>query len=168
MDDSYRKPIKHLLSLLSSFSTNKTNDKIKIAYGGGQSGLMKEIFDSSSELETISINCHKWIKEGEDTTFAYDSILDRQNHLLSIADAYIVCPGGVGTAFEFLQALTCNDIKETNKPIYVLNHNNYFMHIFDFLEWARKTGMITKTNEELNLFIADCPEKIIDKMKKTF
>ena len=148
----------------------ETIENIKIAYGGGKTGLMKEIFNNCNH-NLISVNCEKWRQPEEDgcyiEEYLYTSILDRQNHLLRIADAYIVCPGGVGTVFEFLQALTCNDIKECNKPIFVFNHNNYFSCIFDFIEHARNSGMITKTNEEWNLFIESTPELLVAKIKET-
>ena len=137
-------------------------DRVKIAYGGGITGCMQEVYEGAqrNHLQLLSVNCTKWAcpedQKCADVVY-FDTILDRQNHLMRVGDAYIVCPGGVGTIFEFMQSITCNDVNEEKekKPIYVLNYNNYFMHLIDFLEWGRKCGMITKTNEQLKLKFFD-------------
>jgi len=165
---SYEKPIHTLLDSLAQLPC-------RLAYGGGTTGSMKEVLNACKKYNTplFISNCSRWKTEEETscnissfTCHYYESILDRQNHLLKVADAYVVCPGGIGTAFEFLQALTCNDIKEASKPIFLYNVNNYFMHLLDFLAWARKCKMITKTDEELHLHIVDHPDALITKMKE--
>lgn len=146
--------------------------EIDIAYGGGTHGLMKQIYqgvkDKNSKL--ITINCEKWretstIKNDLHIEYYYDSIIDRQNHLVQIADAYIVCPGGIGTLYEALQVITLNDVQSISKPIYVFNLNNYFMHLFNMLEHCRKIGTIYKTNEELNIHIFDQVESLVESIK---
>ena len=91
-------------------------DKLKLSYGGGCDGLMKEVYDVCLEqdIQLTSINCDRWKRPEEEslhTSFYHTSIIDRQNHLVQIADAYIVCPGGVGTLYELLQVITLNDVK---------------------------------------------------------
>jgi uncharacterized protein (TIGR00730 family) len=179
-------------TIISVFSGSKENDlhkfnvsvkqlfqlinkkkNITIAYGGGKTGLMKEIFEGciNNNIPMISVNCERWKTEEEAQvcleTHYFDSILDRQNKLINIANAYIVLPGGVGTLYEMLQAVTCNDVKETNKPIFVLNVNNYFMHLFDFLDWGRKCGMILKSNTELNIHVFNDPFSLVSKLHQT-
>ena len=53
-----------------------------------------------------------------------------------------------------------NDIKEHRKPVFILNMSNYFMSLIDMIEWGRKMGMITKTNEELCLYVKDNGEEL--------
>jgi uncharacterized protein (TIGR00730 family) len=163
-NQSFVQPLQQLFQLLS------TSQNVKIAYGGGKTGLMKEIWQGclTNKIPMISVNCERWKTPEEEIEciecYYYSSILERQDHLIKIADAYIVLPGGVGTLFEMLQAITCNDVKEANKPIFVLNFNNYFMQLFDFLEWGRNCGMITKSNSELNIHIFDNSIDLVDKI----
>jgi uncharacterized protein (TIGR00730 family) len=164
---SYTKPVQTLLDSLAQLPN------CRLAYGGGTTGLMKEVLTACKKHDTplFISNCTRWKCEEEVPnktieTHYHESILDRQNLLLRVADAYVVCPGGIGTVFEFMQALTCNDMKETSKPIFLYNVNNYFMHLLDFLAWARKCGMVTKTNEELLLYSIDHPDTLIEKIKQ--
>ena len=163
--EAYRRPIRQLFTNVHEL----VGDKLHLAYGGGCDGLMKEVYDVCLQykIPLTSINCHRWKREEETLlheTVYYSGIIDRQNHLVQIADAYVVCPGGVGTLYEMLQVITLNDVKESNKPVFVLNFNNYFMHLFDWMEWARKCSNITKTNAELNLHIVDNPTDLAQKI----
>ena len=96
------------------------------------------------------------------------SIIDRQNVLISIGDAYIALPGGVGTIYEALQCITLNDVKEASKPVFFLNTDNYFNSLFDMLNHGRKMGTISKSNEELKIIVRDNPEELAKEIKKYF
>jgi uncharacterized protein (TIGR00730 family) len=164
--ESYRKPIRQVIEHLATSG-------FRIAYGGGMSGLMKEVYDVCQEhnISLTSINCTRWKHPLETTleqTVYYDNITDRQNHLVNIADAYLIFPGGVGTLYELLQVITLNDVKEANKPIFIFNYNNYFMFLFDFMNHARKLGIITKTNADLNVHVRDNPLGLAQCIQETF
>jgi uncharacterized protein (TIGR00730 family) len=148
-------------------------DDFKYSYGGGETGLMGIFNKACIErgYYTIGINCHRWKDEGDEKlneVHYFDSIIDRQNVLISIGDAYIVLPGGVGTIYEALQCITLNDVKETSKPIFFLNTNNYFMSLFDMLNWGRRMGTISKSNEELKIVVKDNPYELAKEIKKYF
>jgi len=153
--------------LLSKLDPNKYS----VAYGGGSSGYMGDIYTGCKENNLLlsSINCYRW-KEATDPSFKnyreyfHHDLSQRQNHLLFIGDIYIVLPGGCGTLFEALQAITYNDIKETNKPIYFLNIYNYFEHLFKLLDHGRTEGTIIKTNEELNIIICNNTQELLEKL----
>lgn len=136
------------------------------AYGGGTHGLMKEIYNAHKEykFKLISVNCDRWIEK--DTLYtqeiSYSSIIDRQKHLVEVGDAFIVFPGGLGTMFEALQAITLNDVKETNKPVIFLNSNQYFTPLFDMLDHGRQIGTINKENSQLNIHIAMNAKECVD------
>jgi uncharacterized protein (TIGR00730 family) len=146
-------------------------NQFSIAYGGGTRGYMGDIYYGCKEKELflISINCEKW-KEQINHSFKnyreyfHKSLHERQNHLLFVGDIYIVLPGGVGTIFEAMQAIVNNDIKETNKPIYFLNINNYFELFFKLLDHGREQGTINKSNEELNIIICKDSKELLEKL----
>ena len=153
--------------LLSNIEPNQYS----IAYGGGTCGYMGVIYTERKEnnLYLTSVNCYRW-KEIIDPSFKnyreyfHHNLSERQNHLLFIGDIYIALPGGCGTLFEALQVITFNDIKETNKPIYFLNINNYFDHLFKMSDHGRTEGTIVKTNEELNITICKDSKELLEKL----
>jgi uncharacterized protein (TIGR00730 family) len=145
--------------------------EFKYAYGGGSEGIMgivnKTCIDNG--YYTIGVNCHRWKDDGDsklNEVYYFESIVDRQNILVSIGDCYVVLPGGVGTVYEALQCITMNDVKEASKPVFFLNTNNYFMHLFDMLEWGRKAGTISKTNEQMNIIVKDRPDELAKEIKR--
>jgi len=148
-------------------------DDFKYNYGGGSEGIMGLFNNACIErgYYTIGINCYRWMDEGDkklNEVHYFNSIIDRQNELIRRGDAYIVLPGGVGTIYEALQCITLNDVKEASKTVFFLNTNNYFMSFFDMIEWGRKMGTITKTNEELKVIVRDNPEELSKEIKKYF
>jgi uncharacterized protein (TIGR00730 family) len=156
-----------IYKLLSNIDPNKYS----VAYGGGSSGYMGDIYTGCKEnnLLLTSINCYRW-KEAIDPSFKnyreyfHHDLSQRQNHLLFIGDIYIVFPGGCGTIFEAMQAITTNDIKESCKPIYFLNIDNYFNHLFNMLDYGREQGTIVKSNEELNITICNNSKELLEKL----
>ena len=165
INDCLKQGVKELVELLGN--------GFKYGYGGGEDGIMG-IFNKAcveSGYYTIGINCHRWKDEGDDKlneVHYFNSIIDRQNVLISIGDAYIALPGGVGTIYEALQCITLNDVKEANKPVFFLNTDNYFNSLFDMLNHGRKMGTISKSNEELKIVIRDNPEELAKEIKKYF
>ncbi len=163
---------KGIVELITGLGTVKNNSgPFKFAYGGGSNGIMgivnKTCIDNG--YYTIGINCHRWKDDSDknlNEVYYFDNLVDRQNILVSIGDCYLVLPGGVGTLYEALQCITMNDTKEINKPVFFLNTNNYFMSLFDMLECGRKSGTITKTNEQMNIIVKDTPDELIEEIKK--
>jgi uncharacterized protein (TIGR00730 family) len=135
----------------------KTNN-IKLAYGGGTHGWMRIIHDFCKlyNIPLLSVNCTRWKEDCYHTEeILFDSILERQDHLIKVADLFIVLPGGIGTMFEALQAITLNDVKEASKPIVFFNINGYFNELLKMMEHAREIGTINRSNQDLNVHVCN-------------
>ena len=50
------------------------------------------------------------------------------------ADAFIALPGGVGTLEELMEIITLKQLKRHEKPIIVLNTNDFYRPLFDQME----------------------------------
>ena len=61
-----------------------------------------------------------------------------------------------------------NDVKESNKAVFILNTNNYFMHFFNMLDWGRKMGTISKANDQMNIIVRDTADELSEEIKKYF
>jgi len=157
---------------IEGFIKELGND-FKFAYGGGSDGIMGIVNSTCIDngYYTIGVNCHRWKDEGDEKlneVYYFDSLVDRQNKLVSIGDGYVVLPGGVGTVYEALQCITMNDVKEVNKPVFILNTNNYFFHFFNMLDWGRKMGTISKSNEQMNIIVRDTADELAKEIKNYF
>lgn len=104
-----------------------------LVFGGGKVGLMGVTADSVLRnggkaygfipdfLDDIE-GAHPGLTE----LHIVDSMHTRKCNMEKMADAFIVLPGGFGTLDEFFEILTWRQIKLHNKPIVVINTNNYW------------------------------------------
>jgi len=139
--------------------------KIVIVNGGG-SGLMGHVDQTFKSIggETIRANYIGFIKSGEKYDFLYNSLGERTEQLLGAGEEYLFLPGGLGTAWEFFEALTENNTGITNKKIYVYNMNGYFDILLQFIHNANTQKFIRFELSKLNMYVSDNIDDIADKI----
>ena len=75
-----------------------------------------------------------------------------------MSDGFIVLPGGIGSMDELLEVVVTNQLGLINKPVGLLNTNNYYE---GFLSWFResvKAGFVSQTNFDA-LIYKNTPKK---------
>ena len=110
-----------------------SNYKIKVVYGGGNVGLMGEIANTLVDLnkEIIGIIPEFLVKK-EKLNFkikklkVVNDMTKRKEQLFKLGDAFLVLPGGTGTLEEVIEVLSWKILKLHNKPIIILNFENYW------------------------------------------
>ena len=159
IDQQYKDDATELIEMLAQ------SGDYTFAYGGGYTGIMCCVRDAciKHQASIVGVNCYKWAsdKDQELTKCVYyDSIIDRQNHLVELGDGYVVLPGGVGTLFEALQVITVNDVTDAKRPVFILNTNNYFEPFKQLMQNGRECNMINKDDTQLSIYFEDTPEKL--------
>lgn len=131
---------------------------IRLIYGAGKTGLMGVLADSvlqnGGEVTGVvpeNLNQPQLIHAGLTCIEVTSDIQTRQRRMLDLADALIALPGGYGTFYELLEALTWAQIGIHQKPIGILNINGYFDPFYVMLEHAMVEGFIYP--EHLKLLI---------------
>ena len=101
--------------------------KITLVYGAGKTGLMGVLADSVlNNGETVTgvvsenLNQPQLIHAKLTSLEVTADIQSRQRRMLDIADAMIALPGGFGSFYELLEALTWAQIGIHQKPIGIL------------------------------------------------
>ena len=124
-------------------------------FGGGSSGLMGHAASSAilfgSKVYGVIPN---FLTQREQPLEKIDltitqTMRTRKAKMYKISSAFIILPGGIGTLDEFIEVLTLiqlNQIK--NKPVLVLNTNDYWTPIFVMFEKMIKEGFLNKSNLE--------------------
>ena len=110
-----------------------SNYKIRVVYGGGNVGLMGEIANTLVDLnkEIIGI-IPKFLVKKEKLNFkikklkVVNDMTKRKEQLFKLGDAFLVLPGGTGTLEEVIEVLSWKMLKLHNKPIIILNFENYW------------------------------------------
>lgn len=71
------------------------------------------------------------------------NMAERKKTMEDEADAFIITPGGVGTFEEFFEVLTLKQLGRHDKPIAVLNIENYYDDLEKFMKTVTERKFIT-------------------------
>ncbi|MGZ3748004.1 MAG: LOG family protein [Pseudobdellovibrionaceae bacterium] len=122
---------------------------IELVYGGGRVGLMGVVADAVLEKggHVIGIIPQKLmdLEQGhsgiQDLRIVND-MHERKAAMATLADAFIALPGGFGTLEELFEVLTWSQIGYHQKPVAVLDVDQYYHHLGKFIEHAMTTGLL--------------------------
>lgn len=104
-----------------------------LVYGGSKIGLMGEVANSVrlnggkvigvipeilKDIEIVNFDC--------DELITADNVRERKAIMEEKSDAFIALPGGFGTLEELLEIITAKILKQNNKPIVILNVDNFY------------------------------------------
>ena len=145
--------------------------KITLVYGAGKTGLMGVLADSVlnnggtvTGVVSENLNQPQLIHAKLTSLEVTSDIQSRQRRMLDIADAMIALPGGFGTFYELLEALTWAQIGIHQKPIGILNINGYFDPFSVMIEHAMLEGFLYPEHLEL-IIKAKSPEDILPALR---
>jgi hypothetical protein len=98
-----------------------------------------------------------------DEVIKVDDLGPRKQIMLDKSDAIVCLPGGIGTYDEFFTILTLKQVGSHNKPILLLNSDNYFDALISLINHGIQQKTIKKGN--LDLFkVCNTPEELISKL----
>ena len=104
-----------------------------LVYGGSRNGLMGVAASSAMAAggKVIGVMPHILVAREQakrDITELklVDTLAQRKEVMIDIADAFVCLPGGIGTLDELLEVLTTNDLGLHGKPIYLCNVDGFW------------------------------------------
>lgn len=104
-----------------------------LVFGGCKNGLMGEVYKSvatarHSKIIVTTVKRYQEDLQGMSYNEVYvsDTINERKNDILKLADIFLFLPGGIGTVDELLTAIETKRSGEHSKPIIICNINGYF------------------------------------------
>ncbi|WP_374304373.1 TIGR00730 family Rossman fold protein [Ferrovibrio sp.] len=135
---------------------------IRLIYGGGRIGLMGVIADAAMKAggEVVGIipnHLHDWEvgHTGLTELHVVDSMHTRKRMMVDMSDAFIAMPGGVGTLDEFFEVVTWRQLKLHDKPIIVLNTEDYWHPLLALVEAVIERGFARRTTSNLFTVVDD-------------
>lgn len=143
---------------------------LRLIYGGGKTGLMGAVADGalSASGEVIGII----IPSMNNKALAHDGLtrMDvppdmhaRKARMHELADGYIAMPGGFGTFDELFETVTWAQTGAHEKPVGLLNVNNYYAPLLAAVDHAVAEGFVFKEHRDA-LFCESDPNKLLDAM----
>lgn len=124
---------KSFQDLARHVGTILANNNIKLIYGGGNVGLMgivaTSVMNNGGNVHGI-IPGHLDEREKSHDTITELTIVDnmhqRKRMMFDNSDAFLVLPGSIGTLDETIEAITWAQLNLHDKPIVILNYENYW------------------------------------------
>jgi uncharacterized protein (TIGR00730 family) len=137
-----------------------------IVYGGGRTGLMGIVADTALALGGTVTGviteflvdrevAHSDLTELEVTL----DISERKRRMAELSDAFVALPGGLGTLEEITEVMSHSQLGLHKKPCALLNVNDYFEHLIEFIGHAAGLGFVR--SEVLDQLIVESdPERL--------
>ena len=144
--------------------------KLSLVYGGGSVGLMGELARAVQEgggsvtgVIPRALTTRELAGEVIGDLLVVDTMAERKERMLNLADGFIVLPGGLGTMDELFEALTWGQLGIQSKPVGLLNVNGYFDSLIRWVDHAEHEGFMRPHHRRL-LLDADNPDLLLDNM----
>ncbi len=146
---------------------------IEIVYGAGKVGLMGALADAALDaggkvtgvIPQFMVD-NGWCREKLTNLIVSPDMHTRKEKIVSLADATIALPGGVGTLEELMEIITWKQLGLYANPIVILNTRGYFNPLKEMLERAVEEKFMRDIHRNL-WSIADTPRQAADLIRNT-
>jgi len=140
----------------------------RLVFGNGKTGLMGAVARGALEHQgeivgviNADLNLPHLVFDHGIVIEKVSNIQVRQHRMNELGDAFIALPGGFGTLYEALEALTWAQIGQHKKPVGFLNISGYYDPLMAMFDLAIEKGFIYP--EHRGLYIAsDDPETLLE------
>jgi len=142
---------------------------VGLVYGGGNVGLMGEVARTvmSNGGNAVGVIPQKLYDLVEHTELSELHIVEnmhaRKAQMYDLADAFIALPGGMGTLDELAEIFAWYQLAYHAKPIGLLNVNNFYAPLEDFLDHMVKEGFLQQEHRNI-LLVEDNPAYLLKKI----
>ena len=144
---------------------------MEIVYGAGKVGLMGTLADAAIAAGG-KVTCvipefmvdNGWCRDGLSNLIVTTDMHARKEKMVSLADATIALPGGVGTLEELLEIITWKQLGLYANPIVILDTRGYFTPLIEMLEKAVSERFMREIHRSL-WSIADTPQQAVELVK---
>jgi len=124
------------------------NNKHSLIYGGSSRGMMGVVARATKNAngKVVGIFPNTILSEIEvfnsnvDESIVVDSLHYRKKKMIERSDLFITLPGGTGTLDEFFEILTLKNLGVDNKPLILVNMNNYWQSLINLINNLQDTG----------------------------
>ncbi len=143
---------------------------IGLVYGGGSVGLMGVVADAvlggGGEVIGViprALATKEIAHQGLADLRVVASMHERKALMAELADGFVALPGGFGTFDELFEAITWAQLGLHDKPIALLDVDDYFAPLLALIDHATDEGFVRR--EHRALVISDtAPEHLLERM----
>ncbi|GIN84281.1 cytokinin riboside 5'-monophosphate phosphoribohydrolase [Heyndrickxia sporothermodurans] len=159
----YKKQAKELGKLL-------VKNNIELVYGGSCVGLMGEVanevlINGGNVIGVMPSALFRGeiVHQGLTELIEVNTMHERKAKMSELSDGFIALPGGFGTFEELFEAVCWSQIGIHQKPVGVLNIENFYDPIIEMVNRAATEGFMNPSNQQL-LVSAATADQLLDKL----
>ncbi|MBV1835361.1 LOG family protein [Novacetimonas pomaceti] len=137
---------------------------LRLVYGGGHVGLMGAVADAALKaggkvtgIIPAFLHDREIMHEGVTDLTVTTSMHDRKAMMFSRADAFVVMPGGLGTFDETIEIMTWRQLRQHDKPIFIVNIARWAAPLIAMIEATIESGFASPDVRELFRVVDDVP-----------
>ena len=142
-----------------------------LVYGGAQTGLMGDVADAAlnADCEVIGVlpeglADRERAHEGLTRLEIVSTMHERKARMASLADGFVILPGGFGTLDECFEALTWAQLGLHPNPLAIVNTGGFYTPLLTQIRQLVDAGYVAADHEHL-LQIADSAEHALDQLE---
>jgi len=145
--------------------------KIRLIYGGSNMGLMGVVARAvlANKGEVVGIIPQKLYDKVDDLAVSklivVETMHQRKSAMFEQAEGFIALPGGIGTLEEVSEVFTWLQLGYSAKPVGLLNADNYFDTLLEFLDVMVSNGMLKKIHRDM-LSVSSSASDILDTLSQ--
>ncbi|GAA5978403.1 hypothetical protein JCM11641_004679 [Rhodosporidiobolus odoratus] len=143
-------------------------EPVELIYGGGTHGVMGIVREAGLRAggqvrgiipaAFLSAEAPEGrIMEEHEIEDVVGSMHERKKRMADLSQAFIGLPGGYGTAEEVFEMTTWSQIGVHLKPVILLNVNNFYSPLREFINNAISCGFISEANRNFLTFVDGPP-----------
>lgn len=137
---------------------------IRRVYGGGHVGLMGTVADAAlaaggavTGIIPAFLHSREIMHEGVTDLTVTEGMHDRKARMFALSDAFVVMPGGLGTFDETIEIMTWRQLRQHDKPIYIVNIAGWADSLLAMIESCITDGFAAPTVRNLFAVVPDVP-----------
>ncbi|WP_374764618.1 LOG family protein [Yunchengibacter salinarum] len=138
-----------------------------LVYGAGSIGLMGVVAraarDAGGEVVGIiprHLDDVEIVQDGLSETHITENMHERKKMMFDRSDAFIVLPGGFGTLDETLEVMTWVQLGLHDKPIILINHENYWTPLLELVNHVLEAGFADEKHRGILQVAASAEEAL--------
>lgn len=143
-----------------------------LVYGGAATGLMGALADGATENYGVAIGVlPKFLKDKEvahrrlTELIMVEDMHERKAKMTSLADGFVVLPGGLGTLEEFFEMLTWFQLGLHHKQIIVLNIDGFYNPLLVLLQNLEDMGFL-RPGYKTRLLVCDSVSVAVNEFER--
>lgn len=140
-----------------------------LVFGAGATGVMGASADGAAAKQgeiigivpSFFLELHHALHSGCTEMIYTETMRERKGKMEDLADAFIICPGGIGTYEEFFVVYTLKQLQQLDKPICIFNVAGYYNPLIELLHKTVDLHFMSQSCMDL-VMISDSIPQMLD------